>query len=772
MSKVFIEESTLSAIGDSIRAKTGKKGLIGPLDMSAEIKNIPSGTIIKTVEGTSPITLEDCSEGTLLDYKIYGAEGGVGRPSKNLIRWKVYDPSNSRISSLSTLKSVIENGYTIIWSFSNDSNTGALSYNQSNTFMMVLEVKPNTEYTLFGYTKNNIWEYNADLSPIQSAGSNLNKTSRTFTTSENTKYIIAYVYNQAQTVTQQPYTLDEIYGFQQLEFGAKATTYEPFGTKIIVRINDNEYQIVNLDSDTGLNAEDYIDFENRIIVKDGITTYLDLPAISLPEGTNTFDINTILKPSNILLTYVKSVEFNIMKTVEGQVPLNVDGARQRVENYKIYGAEGGVGDKTKNLCSGIFNTMTKLDEPIPAGTVISFSAGTKGYDASSSNTKLRVRFLDSANTSIWNFYPTLDESGNRIKTNKLTLTQDVYGYWLTNTDVGDYQIEVGSVATEYEPYGMYRIGVKVNDNTSKILIKEPLEVNDYIDFENRVIVKNGVATYLDLPEIYLQNWNSIIDIDTTMKPSKISVSYIDSGNKYKHIHGTGEVKILDSMCNQVLENVKFSNISGEYVYTWNQLNDLSALKTPFTTNGITAIADPVNGSVTFNGTATSRALFPLCDRDIMNGWDKSHKYYLKPLGDVANSKKIQWHTYNTTTNGGIYTGSQMAFGSQYPRINIPSGAVLDNLVIYPQIFDLTMMFGDGNEPTVEQFEAMFQADRYGYDSGTSYSKFSIIIDGKAQEFMYQSALPEYTPEVPVIIPKGNSKIALSATIDADYYTST
>ena len=40
MSKIFIEESTLTAIGDSIRAKTGKTDMIPPLQMPAEIENV------------------------------------------------------------------------------------------------------------------------------------------------------------------------------------------------------------------------------------------------------------------------------------------------------------------------------------------------------------------------------------------------------------------------------------------------------------------------------------------------------------------------------------------------------------------------------------------------------------------------------------------------------------------------------------------------------------------------------------------------------------
>lgn len=48
---------------------------------------------------------------------------------------------------------------------------------------------------------------------------------------------------------------------------------------------------------------------------------------------------------------------------------------------------------------------------------------------------------------------------------------------------------------------------------------------------------------------------------------------------------------------------------------------------------------------------------------------------------------------------------------------IQSGAVIDD-VICPQIFDLTQMFGSGNEPSApEEFEAMFPADYYPYNVG-------------------------------------------------------
>ena len=59
MAKIFIEESTLSAIGDSIRAKTGKTDMISPLNMPTEIASIQAGG------STAPVSANDV---TFYDY--------------------------------------------------------------------------------------------------------------------------------------------------------------------------------------------------------------------------------------------------------------------------------------------------------------------------------------------------------------------------------------------------------------------------------------------------------------------------------------------------------------------------------------------------------------------------------------------------------------------------------------------------------------------------------------------------------------------------------
>lgn len=219
---------------------------------------------------------------------------------------------------------------------------------------------------------------------------------------------------------------------------------------------------------------------------------------------------------------------SIIKTVKGTCPITLeDCVEGKLLDYKIYGAESGVGNKTKNLCSGVFNVTTKFDEPIPAGTKISVSAGVKGYDASDTTKRLRVRFFAADGTQIVNMYPVLDESGERIRFDNLSYAKDIYSYWLSVLDVGDYQIEIGEKHTEYEPYG-YSVGIKVNENSPQkaYIGNAKLSYDDYIDFENRMVVIDGVETLTKLPDIYLQNGMNIIDVDTAVKPSKMSVSFV------------------------------------------------------------------------------------------------------------------------------------------------------------------------------------------------------------------------------------------------------
>ncbi len=73
MAKIFIEESSLTAIGDAIRGKTGASGLLSPAQMAAEIAAIsteaaPYGFISEeTIAVTQDYTTDDTGNAKTLN---------------------------------------------------------------------------------------------------------------------------------------------------------------------------------------------------------------------------------------------------------------------------------------------------------------------------------------------------------------------------------------------------------------------------------------------------------------------------------------------------------------------------------------------------------------------------------------------------------------------------------------------------------------------------------------------------------------------------------
>ena len=285
MGRVSIEESTLTAIGDAIRAKTGKTDMIPPLSMPAEIASIQGGggdAIIKTVEGACPITLEGCVEGKLLDYKIYGAEGGVGDKNKNLF-----------------------NPYTLVKGYSVQWSDGSLVANSNGSISDYIDIEGASKITVTILTETNggashpLYFYGADKNYIQISdklGMLTDKPgqhSKIFTVPEGAKYCRLYIltdYSKGNTV------------WAQVEVGDTFTGYVPYGYEVPVNVNGNVYTIPSIYPQLG--NGDYIDFENRKTVIGGVETLMELPDIYLQNGTNIIDVDAAVKPSKMAVSFV------------------------------------------------------------------------------------------------------------------------------------------------------------------------------------------------------------------------------------------------------------------------------------------------------------------------------------------------------------------------------------------------------------------------------------------------------------------------------------
>lgn len=164
-----------------------------------------------------------------------------------------------------------------------------------------------------------------------------------------------------------------------------------------------------------------------------------------------------------------------------------------------------------------------------------------------------------------------------------------------------------------------------------------------------------------------------------------------------------------------------------------QLLDKSKYPATQTVNGVT-FTNNGDGSITVNGTATSRAAltFTSFSKSFLSG-----KFLLIGCPNGGNVSKYFNYVFIRTQDGNFINGVEdvgnggiLNYGiTTYTvlcQIIVMKDTVCDNLVFKPQLFDLTEMYGAGNEPTtVEQFRQDFPDEMYDYSPRcwlTSYKR--------------------------------------------------
>ena len=121
-----------------------------------------------------------------------------------------------------------------------------------------------------------------------------------------------------------------------------------------------------------------------------------------------------------------------------------------------------------------------------------------------------------------------------------------------------------------------------------------------------------------------------------------------------------------------------------------QLLDKSKFPATRTINGVT-FTNNGDGSFTIDGTASAESIFTI--QNI--GANRAPYVHL----NLANSSHLM-----EIKDGVLVEYSSYTPGNGWCYFYIPKGGVIKNLVAKPQLFDLTEMYGAGNEPTtVEQF---------------------------------------------------------------------
>lgn len=142
-----------------------------------------------------------------------------------------------------------------------------------------------------------------------------------------------------------------------------------------------------------------------------------------------------------------------------------------------------------------------------------------------------------------------------------------------------------------------------------------------------------------------------------------------------------------------------------------QLLDKSKYPPTGTSNGITYTKNE-DGSYDVNGTVTKNGLSTYL---IGTAELKKNHIYLNNSrpGTVANSQKsyVECKMYYRSEGKWIFPAARFKCGldDAYAQItllvNQTAGTVISNEKLYPELFDLTEMYGAGNEPTAEEFWA-------------------------------------------------------------------
>lgn len=150
---------------------------------------------------------------------------------------------------------------------------------------------------------------------------------------------------------------------------------------------------------------------------------------------------------------------------------------------------------------------------------------------------------------------------------------------------------------------------------------------------------------------------------------------------------------------------------------WNQL--VKPVPTEVTQTGVKFTFSD-DGIVTLNGTATTTGN-AVSLQSVKN--QKGHKYLMvaNPLSGVYGEDQLMFSSQafgrDSTGHGNIIT-NESSNAVWYYTIYVYKDVTYDNVKLQPQIFDLTQMFGAGNEPaSVEEFEKMFPNDYYPYNAG-------------------------------------------------------
>lgn len=201
-------------------------------------------------------------------------------------------------------------------------------------------------------------------------------------------------------------------------------------------------------------------------------------------------------------------------------------------------------------------------------------------------------------------------------------------------------------------------------------------------------------------------------------------------------------KIYVASLGQFVTSYKNKIFTGRSVL-WNQLFN-QANVTGATINNV-KWTNPNNGTIRAEGVASAESLLDITAA--VSSIDVAHKVLVKgcPYGGSASTYFIGVYGSNNTlvgidTGAGIIVNYETGFQI---KLGIANGLTSYEPVFRPQVYDLTLMFGEGSEPSsLAEFQSYFGNATYAYETGITQPLMRISHKRKIAGQLPQLASPQ------------------------------
>ena len=234
------------------------------------------------------------------------------------------------------------------------------------------------------------------------------------------------------------------------------------------------------------------------------------------------------------------------KELSGIPPLTFVSNGENLADYRIYGATGGVGDRTENLfdkdsesVAGFINDSgaiaTSSSYPISTydyinvlpNTYYSYKAFIAADSDESTQKTIRVSYYTSNKAFISRYF----DIGNGLTKKTITTPKNCFYVRLSIDDnLENVMLWKGSSDVSVcEPYG-YKIPVVCGGTTTNIYLDEPLAKSgnnaDYIDYAaQKRHNSDGTESSVTLPEISTLAGTNTLTVGTEVQPSNVYIKY-------------------------------------------------------------------------------------------------------------------------------------------------------------------------------------------------------------------------------------------------------